>query len=838
MAHSLRKYLSNRGSALFMVISTMTALMIACMAMYFSVVSSRQTTFATFFQQQSYQSAISLNDMVLAGLMDGSLTKGDSDLFKTLSAMKEGDTISTGANGFASFDSAQTGTDVEQMGAYSMDITRLPNEKVNGKDNMTFDLATTTINNGVAETVHMYVHVELTNEKLPEDNNIFAATGYVDNDASLGGGEFITDVFFDTETSYLSMPGGAGYCRISGNLRAGGNLVVNKSFSIMSPALDAKYSEFNQPTEWHILGDLTYCIDKQNITFNPDSTIVVGGDFIAEGGGIKVTSGNMDLYICGDLILKPGASIDFSNVNVHVAGDVDGNLGNSITGAASMEIGGSDKYIAAQKAAGWSSFSYSSTKPDMKEFAELMDSLKRNTQSRAYAKWVINDGDPDKDLDSSKDDYLPELDRNNLPQLGDDPSDRRFTQINIALNDSNRYDRDDDVPGMTTIYTIAYPGSRSDNGTADVVCRAGVINSVKGCFTGNMAPLTIILDTGEDPDNILTLRVKGYLDEDGNYGGNIFKWFHNCCTSNTILVKGKGSVVIDIPEGVTYQDCDRQQFMHEGWFSLLGGLSDQIWNADGSFTVEDENGVWSMQTAKYYSSAPITAIGNDSALKASQFIHKSCKKGDGCKYTMYTSSEKCSLEEHKDVFKIGVKCDPHGKTSVSEVCPLCHESEAMKIANLTGENINGNNPEHKKDYTKGVCDYRIDHEIVDDYYSNHPIERPTHDTYPNVNIYLVSCDESADIRIGYSLTGGPVMANGLYGFIYAPYMTFKAKGNSGGTSNKLCGGLIVSDFSFDDTYFVTNCYPDKMPWELMGESSGDELLALADRSWKIGLGSY
>ncbi len=29
MAHSLRKYLSNRGSALFMVISTMTALMIA-----------------------------------------------------------------------------------------------------------------------------------------------------------------------------------------------------------------------------------------------------------------------------------------------------------------------------------------------------------------------------------------------------------------------------------------------------------------------------------------------------------------------------------------------------------------------------------------------------------------------------------------------------------------------------------------------------------------------------------------------------------------------------------------------------------------------------------------
>ncbi len=68
-------------------------------------------------------------------------------------------------------------------------------------------------------------------------------------------------------------------------------------------------------------------------------------------------------------------------------------------------------------------------------------------------------------------------------------------------------------------------------------------------------------------------------------------------------------------------------------------------------------------------------------------------------------------------------------------------------------------------------------------------------------------------------------------------MTFKARGSSGG-ANKLCGGLIVSDFSFDDTRFVTNLYPDKMPWELMGDSSGEELLSLADKSWKIGLGSY
>ncbi len=131
----------------------------------------------------------------------------------------------------------------------------------------------------------------------------------------------------------------------------------------------------------------------------------------------------------------------------------------------------------------------------------------------------------------------------------------------------------------------------------------------------------------------------------------------------------------------------------------------------------------------------------------------------------------------------------------------------------------------------GVCAYRLEKDELDAHFTF------PRNILPNVNIYLVSCYESADIRLGNNLSGGALHHNGLFGFIYAPYMTFKARGSSGG-ANKLCGGLIVSDFSFDDTRFVTNLYPDKMPWELMGDSSGEELLSLADKSWKIGLGSY
>ena len=810
MTHSLRKYLSNRGSALFMVLSTMTALMIACMAMYFSVISARTTQFATFFQQQSYQSAISLNDMVLAGLMDGSLTKGDSDLLSALSKMAEGDTISTGANGFSSFNSSLTGTDVDQMGAYSMDITRLPNETVNGKDNMTFDIATTTINNGVAETVHSYIHVEMAGEELPEDNNIFAATGYVDNDANIGGGYFITDVFFDTETSYISLPGGAGDCVISGNLRAGGSVVVNENFQVMGPGVTASgisFAQFKDPVKWQINGDLVCSVGKGIIKLNKGSKIIIGGNFDFKGGGLEGSLGEIDIYICGDLILN-GQTMQATNANLYVGGNI---TGGQINNAKSIYVNGSDNRY------------YSPTnngKPDMKKFAEIKTELKKGVQTRAYAKWIINDGDPDKGLDSSKTDYLPELDYSTVTKPD---TERKYHPVTIKLNDYNQ--PRNGVSALTTTFTIAHPDSPSaKNHQAEEVCYAANIIGVQGGFGGSMAPLTIILDTGDSEDDILTLRVNGYMDKYGNDGGNIFQWFRQSCTSCTILVKGKGSLVIDIPEDTIYQDCDRQLFLHQSWLALFDTV-----NAEGeqrTIHCQDDTGNWVDKVVTVYDSTPLH--DPNSALTIAKYIHTNCRHGDGCKYVQYTSTTStCSKHEDKGpVAKIGVKCETHGKTSFTEICPECHpddgkDSDREDLKKLINDS-----------YETGVCSYRLEKNLLDAAHFTFP-----RNIYPNVNIYLISCYESADIRLGNNLDGQALHHNGLFGFIYAPYMTFKARGSSGG-ANKLCGGLIVSDFSFDDTRFVTNLYPDKMPWELMGESSGEELLGLADKSWKIGLGSY
>lgn len=803
MAHSLRKYLSNRGSALFMVLSTMTALMIACMAMYFSVVSSRTTQFATFFREQSYQSALSLNDMVLAGLMDGTLASGNTDLLSELSDLKEGQTITTGANGFKSFDSTLSGSDIEQMGAYTMDITRLPNEMVNGRDNMTFDVATTTLNNGVADTVHTYIHVELADEEIPNGDNIFAATGYVPNDTYLDAGYYMTDVFFDTEFTYLSLF--SSNCRFAGDLRTGGSMQIKGAFMQLTDgtnigATDAIYGRYN-PVTWAIRGNLD--IDWTGcMPFKSGSKVYIGGNVDLEGGGFEVDgSGTIDVYILGDLKV-PDSGIKTDKVNLYVQGDI---IGNQIGTPASLKT--------------CKDTTFTHTTWDSSDVMAIKRELNRETYSKTYRKWIINDGDPAKGLSDASNDYVEEL----------DVSRGKAKEFTIELNDSNG--PSDGVPALTSVYTIAYPGSTSDDGHANFVGKAGIIKGVKGTTTGNLVPLTVVIDTGNDEKNVMTLRVSGYLADDGKTpdpGGRVFKWFPTCSTTCQIIVKGKGILVIDIPEGVIYQDCDRQKFMHYSWFTLLGGT-------EGDKTVhvntaaEGSTATWEDKEVHYYDG---TAISTNSSPTAVSFIHTNCGSGNShchCSYSTEDAKDKdghdIKCTKHPDQCKQRVICSVHGNTSVADYCPKCDDFTKKKVEKLTAGS-----------FAEGVCDNRLDKDAVDTYCASHGISLPD-GIYPKCDIFLVSSDESSEIRLSNDLAGGAIMHNGFYGFIYAPYMSFKAEGSSGSGGLRLCGGLVVSDYAINDHLSMANLYPTKMPNDLMGESS-DVMTGLTEKSWKISLGSY
>ncbi len=778
MAHTLKKFISCRGSALFMVVSTMTALTICCMAMYFSVVSSRSTQYAIFNQRQAYESASSIAEAVLAGVNTNH--PSFAGLYNEMSAMEVGDVISTGANGFEAFGAA-TGIEStdqydSQMGAYMVEITRLPDNETNNKK--VFDMAYTVSVNGVKDVYHAIVEVSTTpKETPPAPTQIFAATGYVPNDVFLDGGSIFTDLFFDNEKTIVNAYGGKNML-VYGDLATGGSLQVFGYLIPKSPdpcifAIRGDYSaEFNQPVTF------AAGVDK--------STVIIGGNaYFNNNNGF----GNANVYINGDLYIKGNPDLSSSNYfvngNIYVQGGYWVNLDkvrcNGIVDASNNtnQWGGSggingskwkdgavgDRWDDGVKASGFLTTT------------EAISLLNEKTATNTFYKWEINDNNP------SADGYVRELDEG------------RSTAVKKKLHFS--MNSDNPIPTQVLKYSDAEKGCIIEDVTLD-----------RGNNSFNS--ITVLIDTGDNPDNVYTIRVKANRDftgPDGHPDGvnETFSWYplqsNDASVVLSVLVKGKGSVVIDIPEGVTYQDMSFAKTMHYGWFVLGGGTEDHKFGTTDEMTIFDAR--------------PVDHSNADQDFAS--FVHRDCYDGDGCNYQETSSTNKCSLCEGP---MKTIHCSVHG--DISSFCPNCQ-------------------PELSGNHT-GACKNHVGIKEIDSYLASHPSQkaRMTVDgevVYPNVNIFLVSCDESADIRLSIMANGEGIIQNGFFGFIYAPYMTFKAAyANQGGTMVRLMGGLTVSDYIIDDSMSLVACWPDKMPTDLMSSDClKNQLPPLKDKSWKLQL---
>lgn len=821
MTHALRRYTSNRGSALFMVISTMTALMIACVAMYFSVISSRTTEYATFFQQQSYQSASSITEMIFAGLNDSTSSFRDG-LSTAMFALNEGETLTTGLNEFTgsftpgaelSEDEAER---LAQLGAYSVDITRLPNESVGGKECWTFDIATTSVVNGQNEIVHTYVHLEAGDTPaIPSsDGGVFAATGYVPNDAYLDGGYFLTDVFFDTEFTFTNMYGNKANF-MSGDLATGGSLTLQEYIKpIGSESGDYNFAYLKRPTTWAIRGDLTNN-GNNAIKLRGDSSVYVGRDLsLAQWGSTFASEdgGKYDVYVLGDVYVIQGANL--SAVNLYVDGDIHIQGGNITIGTLYMNGSFIEEGGVVNGGIPASQPKWDDSAPGM-TYDEVVEELEKRTDSDSYYKWKIKDSDV-------AGDFKIKLDGDGAGTYADDK--------------------------MKPTFTIAYPGSESakdDTITNKIITRKGTITGFEGSDPGNATPLTIVIDTGDDPNNVITLRVKPYLDIDGDGKNETFAWFpgnHGESTgfnlgqnkSKTILVKGRGSVVIDIPEGTTYQDASSQQFMHYSWFVMLGGKEE------------------TKSYGKVYDSTNLNNAtefhGKKPAANAAQFIHRDCGTSDSCTYEKKTKIGAEGKEKEKECIYCGepvtfIFCETHGKVLTYCTNPDCESNEGKEESEL--------DPDIST--FEALCNNRIDKPTIDVYlngktYNGMPMKDSISITnsegvkevvYPTTNIFLVNSNESSEIRFSQTAKkdGGAIMQNSFYGYVYAPYMTFKAMGGSGTAINRFFGGLTVSDYVLDDGYAFTGCYPEVMPTDLMSKESLESPIDGVPKNWKITFGS-
>ena len=775
MTHMFRKYLSNRGSALFMVLSTMTALMICCMAMYFSVVSSRSTQYAVFNQQQASSTSVSLKDTILAALDSrgaGRSPQG-TQLANIMAYMiaKNVDTITTGANGFEAFGETIDPKELDpsywediansSAGAYSVTITRIGDAE--------FDIAVTTSVNGVKDVTHVKTEFAPPADVPgpPPPTKLIAATGYIPNDVFFEGGSFHSNLFFDNEYTLIAAYGG-NYKSLSGDLSTGGSLFM---YGAQGGALTP---ENTAPVTYAIRGNYEH-FHNSPLIFNATtgrSTLMIGGNYtMYRTGGVQ----NANAYVLGNMYVMDN-SLCVTNAEYYVRGDV--YLCSVLTGdnvLSKIHCDGTIYLInqtpmvqidelqltgeTVSCPVKWSN----KTGDDFLTPSEMLDELLERTAEQTYYKWIIN-----------MDDIVG------------------VTKENISFIQTTWWDNHSVTPEVTKVLKWS-PDHQG--------CIITDIQTVGNSYNN----VTIIVDTGLDENNVYTIEVRPNYDLDGDGVKETFMWqpVGAQSTHPNILLKGRGSLVINIPKGVIYQDEWDTRVMHYGWAVLSGKFEE-----DTEFGTEEDKIIYKSGI-----------FGDTEAELFSSFIHQHCVEGDGCEYTEPLSGGKCNICE-SDMKSI--KCSVHGV--VTEFCPKCQE-------HLAGADHIGS------------CEQHVHRPAIDEYLKTHPDMKAKmmgadgELIYPTTNIFLVSCEESADIRLTQKLNGNydwekRVEGNSFFGFIYAPYMTFKCMGGGSG-GFKLMGGMTVSDYVYYDAIDMVACWPDKMPTDIMSaESTRNPLQGVAAKDWK------
>lgn len=825
MAHMLRKYLSNRGSALFMVISTMTALIISCMAMYFTMVSARESQYAVFSQMQTTQTAVSLKDVILNSFSPESGNADGNALFEKILKLDKGESITTDANGFMALDpNKETGKTPAEIGAYSVTITCLDKDAATGK--MIFDILAMASFNGSRDAVHFTFDYDPNDPDPPGedgaggDAELFAATGYIPHDAYINGGYYLTNVFYDTQYTYMGTFANSGNNRIALNLNTGGDLMMSSNAMTLvhepnNEAIKAEEANKVGPVTWAIRGNF-YSNFGNDFDERGGSQIFVGGDFICAGnnaffmkkddnytGTVKLGD-HISVYINGDFQYCNANLKDY--VWYFVNGNVTGTMNDLpshsrifVTGATEAErkakVSSNDKLVGVVEE--WPIDKWPEHMWDGKDkidipltYDQAMKELAKRTKTIDYYKWDLSEN-------------TKESDANQHINI-------RMNATDVPWNDPTTGKTYDAMAGT---YVIAYPGSESaslvtGNKENGVVGKAFIIDSVISRDGSSNAAPAVLIDTGDDPNNIITLKLSDVT------GEKEFSWFVNGGeiptgqpdgsqkTMRLVLTKGRGTVLIDIPKNITYRNAAYSFTGHLGWWAVIGGTVNTTPNGHITFLGVKSDSKLSPEIVKY--------------------VHKTCGDGDGCVFTKTDSSIDCAgcggkLKQ--------VTCSVHG--DVNKYCSTCFED--------------------KNDRTDW-CVNHVDVVEVDKKYST--LDSTTKDwlkdskgtVYPNTNFMLVSCDESIDINFARDRYNTYLNYAAFCGFVYAPYLSFMADGeDAGGGKLRLCGGMTVGDYTLNGFESYIGCYPDKMPNEIAalggGSMAGGKLEGTA-KSWKIRPGGY
>lgn len=301
MKRALLRLKCGRGSVLFFIVAIMSVMIVLASAVYYSAVSARKQVEIRYGDEQSYQSAVSLNDLVTEYLN----TKTEDAFVDAILALAPGSSLTTQGTGTDSFAKLAEG-----LGDYKVMVTKISGDSSDEKH--TVKIETEVIVDGESSTVTSVGEFTLVSKPYSFDR-FFTSTGYAPNDVFMSGMTITSTMYLDNEYSQIGGTGAPGTGNSKINIEA--EIISAGTLAINNAPINAD-------------GDKTFDITVGNnliMTFNGgQGAMNLNGGRIRVGGNlIQGTSFNYkndtDVYVVGDFI--SGRPSDDSNCEIYVNGD-------------------------------------------------------------------------------------------------------------------------------------------------------------------------------------------------------------------------------------------------------------------------------------------------------------------------------------------------------------------------------------------------------------------------------------------------------------------------------------------------------------------------------------
>lgn len=301
MKRALLRLKCGRGSVLFFIVAIMSVMIVLASAVYYSAVSARKQVEIRYGDEQSYQSAVSLNDLVTEYLN----TKTEDAFVDAILALAPGSSLTTQGTGTDSFAKLAEG-----LGDYKVTVTKISGDSSDEKH--TVKIETEVIVDGESSTVTSVGEFTLVSKPYSFDR-FFTSTGYAPNDVFMSGMTITSTMYLDNEYSQIGGTGAPGTGNSKINIEA--EIISAGTLAINNAPINAD-------------GDKTFDItvgDNLIMTFNGgQGAMNLNGGRIRVGGNlIQGTSFNYkndtDVYVVGDFI--SGRPSDDSNCEIYVNGD-------------------------------------------------------------------------------------------------------------------------------------------------------------------------------------------------------------------------------------------------------------------------------------------------------------------------------------------------------------------------------------------------------------------------------------------------------------------------------------------------------------------------------------